>query len=200
MAFSLDDGREKEAFVKGFRWSIENPDCSEYQLRLGPSMALRMMQAQAFCEAKYSFILQLFKHDRLETSDKELGDESDNFGATTSEKEGESKGKGAAPEPSDIGASATKNSAMDFHADWDIHLWDERISPARPSTPASERSRRPARISVSEARLWPANLLSPETERFCLYSACPLTSPRARGHVGFQSLVWGASHGIHALV
>lgn len=44
MADALDDGEEKEAFAKGFSWLVERPAYGDCQLRLGPRMAIRLMQ------------------------------------------------------------------------------------------------------------------------------------------------------------
>lgn len=54
-----------------------------------------------------------------------MDDKSDNSGAMTPEKENEPKGKEPAPEPSGSDASATKNPALDFHADEEVSLWNE---------------------------------------------------------------------------
>lgn len=80
---------------------------------------------KTFCDIKYSVSLKLYKHDGWESSVKELDDESNNSGATTSEEEGDSKGKEPAPEPSGNSASATRKPALNFPADKEVYFWGE---------------------------------------------------------------------------
>lgn len=60
---------------------------------VGAEHCIRMMQEKAFCEVKHGVFLKLYKHDNLEPFGKEVDDKSDSSGATTSEKEGDPKGK-----------------------------------------------------------------------------------------------------------
>lgn len=59
-----------------------------------------MTQVKALCEVKRGVFPKLYKRDGLESSGKELDDESDNPGATASEKEDDCHGKEPSPEPS----------------------------------------------------------------------------------------------------
>lgn len=52
MAFSLDDGEEKEVLMKGFSWVVERPTYGDHQLCIGGHMAVRMMHEKVVLEGK----------------------------------------------------------------------------------------------------------------------------------------------------
>lgn len=88
--------------MKGFSWVVERP--------------------------AYGVFLKLHKRNGLGFPEKEPDDESDTSGATTSEKEGISKGKEPMPEPSGKSASVTTNPALDFQADTELYVCNDTSS------------------------------------------------------------------------
>lgn len=139
--------------------------------RRGPSQ-----REKTFSEVKSGVFLKLCNHYGLDTSDKELDDE------------GESKGKEPAPEPSGIGASIMKNTALDFHTGEEVCPWGT----AFPTSPEHELLREA--LGQRELRSGSSNvadeLLPPGTTG----SACiaPFRSLRSRREgVLDASLLWG---------
>lgn len=90
-------------------------------------MAFRLMQEKVFIEVKNGVCLKLYKVDALEASDKETDDRPDNSRDANSEKDVDSEGKEQALESSEIGASAARNPALEFHADKEVSLWNETL-------------------------------------------------------------------------
>lgn len=55
-SLSLDNGKGKEAFVKGFNWIVNRPTCGDHQLRLSASMAIRMMRGDFVLDGEVRYL------------------------------------------------------------------------------------------------------------------------------------------------
>lgn len=75
MVLSLDDGEEKDAFVKGFNWVVERPACGGCQLRPGGNMTIRMIQENVSLEGEYNIFLKRYMKVDMETTDEEMSSE-----------------------------------------------------------------------------------------------------------------------------